>query len=167
MSNEPNEDKEELGSLLFPPWRLMRRFLFVTMLLMIGTGTAVGIVFNIYIQVRPEWEVGSLLPLTILFCLLNFRVTRGSFICAKILKYYAFCLACICLPALFFMKGGYAGYILNFISIFALFTAFYLISGKTYQKLVQYQYEFFEDIKEVKETIAKELKAAEKYKKKC
>jgi len=166
MSNEPNEDKEELGSLLFPPWRLMRRFLFVTMLLMIGTGTAFGLVFNIYIQVPPELEVGSLLPLTIFFCLLNFRVTRGAFFCAKILKYYAFCLACICIPALFFMKGGNAGYVLSFITFFTLFSASYLISGKTYQKFIQYQYDFFEDIKEARETIKKELKAAEK-KNKC
>jgi len=160
MSNENN--KEELGSLLFPPWRLLRRFLFVTMLLILGTGAVIGIVFNTYFQVDPRWEFASLFPLTVFFCFLNFRVTRGSFLCANILKYYALTLVCICLPTIIFMKEASAGYVLYFITILMLLSAFYLISGQTYQKLIQYQYEFFEDIKEIKENIEKELKMAEK-----
>jgi len=42
--------------------------------------------------------------------------------------------------------------------------AFFLISGKTYQKLVQYQYDFFEDIKEAREIVEKEMERAHKNK---
>ena len=54
------KDEEEKVNLLFPPWKLMGRFLLVTMLLILGTAFSGGMVFNIYIQLTPEWEVGVL-----------------------------------------------------------------------------------------------------------
>ena len=153
-------NNEELVNLLFPPWRLMRRFLLVTMMLMLGTAFGLAISFNLYLQLTPEWEVGILFSIGLAFCLTNFRVTRGSFFCAMLLKYYALLLACVCIPSLLIDTD----YLFTFMTIFLMLSAFYLISGKTYQKFVQYQHDFFEDIKEAREAIKKELEISHKSK---
>tara|TARA_R110002050_G_scaffold189455_12_gene324037 strand:- start:1494 stop:1976 length:483 start_codon:yes stop_codon:yes gene_type:complete len=149
-------DEEEKVNLLFPPWKLMRRFLLVIMLLMIGTGLSGAMFLLEYFDTKPEWLVGIMFCVSIIFCLVNFHVTRGSFLCAKILKYYSLCLIIICLPLLV-MIDGEKYYILLSLNFFALISAFYLISGKTYQKLVQYQLDFFDDIKEAREAVEKEI----------
>jgi len=148
MSNQ--EDKVNL---FFPPWKLMGTFLLVTMMLILGTASVGSIVFHFYLQLSPEWIMGILFSITIIFCIVNFRVTRGSFLCAKILKYYSLFLACICIPSVLIIDY----YIFSFITIFSMLGAFYLLSSPTYLKLVQYQFDFFEDIKEARETVEKEL----------
>lgn len=147
------KDEEEKVNLLFPPWKLMGRFLLVTMLLILGTAFSGGMVFNIYIQLTPEWEVGVLFLTIVIFCIVNFRVTRGSFICAHILKYYAIFLACINISSLLMGNDK----IFTLINTALTLIAFFLISGETYQKLVQYQLDFFDDIKEAKEAVEKEI----------
>ena len=146
-------DEEEKVNLLFPPWKLMRRFLLVTMILILGIAFSGGIVFNLYIQLTPEWEIGILFSTTVIFCIVNFRVTRGSFFCASILKYYALFLACISIYSL--LMGSEM--IFSLINTALTFIAFFLISGKTYQKLVQYQLDFLDDIKEAREAVEKEI----------
>lgn len=154
-------NKEELVNLLFPPWKLMRRFLVVTIMLILGTAFSGGIVFNLYLQVTPEWEMGVLFSIILVFCLVNFRVTRGSFLCAKILKYYALFLACICIPSLLMGKDS----LFSFLTVFMMLGTFYLISSKRYQQLVQYQFDFFEDIKEARAAVEKEIAMSRKSKK--
>ena len=152
--------EEEKGSLLFPPWRLMGRFLLVTMMLILGTAFSGGIIFNFYFELTAKWQVGILFSTSGVFCIVNFRVTRGSFFCANILKYYALILACVCMPALLIDQD----YLFTLFTVFLMLSAFYLISGETYQKLVQYQYDFFEDIKEAREIVEKEMERANKNK---
>jgi len=154
------KNEEEKGSLLFPPWRLMGRFLLVTMMLILGTAFSGGIIFNFYLELTAKWQVGILFSTSGVFCIVNFRVTRGSFFCANILKYYALILACVCIPALLIDQD----YLFTLFTVFLMLSAFYLISGKTYQKLVQYQYDFFEDIKEAREIVEKEMERANKNK---
>jgi len=155
--------EEEKGSLLFPPWKLMGRFLLVIMLLMMGSGLSVTVMLLEYFDSSPEWLVGITFSISIIFCLVNFRVTQGSFLCAKILKYYSLCLIILSVPLLFIIEGE-VYYILLSLSLFALISSFYLISGETYQKLVQYQHDFFEDIKEAREIVEKEMERAHKNK---
>jgi len=100
------KDEEEKGSLLFPPWKLMGRFLLVTMILMLTTGISFGIVVHFYIKLTPEWAVCILFLVAMTFFIINFRVTRGSFLCANILKYYALFLVFISLPAVLIGGGG-------------------------------------------------------------
>jgi len=144
---------EEEVNLLFPPWELFRRFLLVTMMLMLGTGFSFGIIVNYYVPVPPKWGVGILFLVSMVFFAINFSVTRGAFLCAKILKYYALSLACISTPSL--LMG--VNIIFLVINIILTLGAFFLISGSTYQKLVQYQFNFFEDIKKSRESVEKEL----------
>lgn len=153
-------NNEELVNLLFPPWKLMRSFLSVTIMLMLGTAFGLAISFNLYLKLTPEWEVGIIFLTGFAFCFTNFRVTRGSFFCAMLLKYYALLLTCVCIPALLIDTD----YLFSFVTMLLMLFAFYLISGKTYQKFVQYQFDFFEDIKEAREAIKKELEMSHKSK---
>ncbi|XQW84716.1 hypothetical protein ACOYR1_16500 [Thalassotalea piscium] len=155
--------EEEKVNLLFPPWKLVGRFLLVIMLLMIGTGLSGTMFLLEYFDTKPEWLVGTMFLVSIIFCLVNFRVTRGSFLCARILKYYSLCLIILCLPLLVMIEGE-KYYILLLLNFFALTCAFYLISGETYQKLVQYQHDFFEDIREAREVVEKKLAQSRKSK---
>ena len=95
--------------------------------------------------------------MTIIFCLLNVKVIGGSFLYAKILRLYALALAMICLPGLF-LAETVVDRMLCYSSVMVLFGAFYLIGGKTYQALVQDRCDFFADIKEAREVVAKEMK---------
>lgn len=154
------DNEEEKVNLLFPPWKLMGRFLLVTMILILGTAFSGGIVFKFFIQLAPEWEMGILFSIVVVFCIVNFRVTRGSFFCANILKYYALFLACINILSLLMDSDN----IFSLINTTLMLVTFFLISGKTYQKLVQYQLDFFDDIKEAKEAVEKELAMSRKSK---
>ncbi|MBU2869486.1 hypothetical protein [Colwellia sp. E2M01] len=155
------KNEEKNVNLIFPPWKLMGRFLLVIMLLMVGTGLSGTMLLLEYFDAKPEWLVGTIFSVSIIFCLVNFGVTRGSFLCAKILKYYSLCLIILCVPLLVIVEGG-KYYILLSLNFFALTGASYLISGETYQKLVQYQYDFFEDIKEAREVVEKKLAKSRK-----
>jgi len=152
--------EEEKGSLLFPPWRLMGRFLLVTMMLIAGTAFSGITIFSFYLDLTLKWQMGILFLTIGVFCIVNFRVTRGAFLCANILKYYALILACVCIPALLIEQD----YLFTLFTVFLMLSVFYLISGETYQKLVQYQHDFFEDIKEVREIVEKEMEKAHKNK---
>jgi len=154
------KNEEEKGSLLFPPWRLMGRFLLVTMMLIAGTAFSGITIFSYYLELTLKWQMGILFSTSGVFCIVNFRVTRGSFFCANILKYYALILACVCIPALLIDQD----YLFTLFTVFLMLSAFYLISGETYQKLVQYQHDFFEDIKEAREIVEKEMERANKNK---
>jgi len=152
--------EEEKGSLLFLPWRLMGRFLLVTMMLTAGTAFSGITIFSFYLELTLKWQMGILFLTIGVFCIVNFRVTQGSFLCANILKYYALILACVCIPSLLLEQD----YLFTLFTVFLMLSAFYLISGETYQKLVQYQYDFFEDIKEAREIVEKEMEKAHKNK---
>ncbi len=75
--------------LLFAPWNLLRRFLLVTIILLIGTVYSGMTLLTQYFDTSPEWLLGILFSVGIMFCFFNFKVSQGSFLCAKILKYYA------------------------------------------------------------------------------
>ena len=149
-----NKDDEIVG--FFPRKRLVISFLVVTMMLTFGTGLSVITVCNIYIEPEPKTVFGALMFASIIFCLLNFQVTRGSFVCAKVLRYYSVALALICIPTLFLADIDIEQ-IYSVANIVMLFGAFCLMGGKTYQEFVRYQCNFFADIKEAREEVEKEM----------
>lgn len=138
---------------MLPPMKLMGRFLLVTMLLTIGSATSSIIVFEQYFNVSPGLMFALLGIISVIFCLVNFRVTRGSFFCAKLLQYYSLFLAAVCLPAFILVDDPY--YLFYFINIFMMLITFYLITGNAYWEFVKYQHEHFADIKEAREEIEK------------
>mgnify|MGYP007002578333 FL=1 len=154
-SNNKKDENEVVG--LLPPIKSLICFLIVTILLILGTAFSGSTVLSGYFDLTPEWLMGSLSLVIIVFCIVNFRVTRGSFLCAKVLQYYAFFLAAVCLPAFVIVEEP--NYLFYFINIFMMLIAFYLLSGKTYRKLVQYQHDHFADIKEAREEIKQMLNA--------
>ena len=157
--------KNEEVFLLFPPWKLLRRFLLVTIILLIGTVYSGMTLLTQYFDTSPEWLLGILFSVGIMFCLLNFKVSQGSFLCAKILKYYALFLALICLPSFIILEGnGY--HIATVTNIAFMLLSFYLIKGKKYQGLIKYQYNFFKDIKDARAAVEKEIAKGNKRKKK-
>ncbi|WDE09114.1 hypothetical protein SG34_030575 [Thalassomonas viridans] len=157
-SDKKREENEIVG--LLPPIKSMVCFLVVTVLLALGTAFTGSTVLSKYFNFTPEWLLGSLAFIGIIFCIINFRVTRGSFLCAKILQYYTLFLAAACLPAFVIVEEPY--YPFYFINIFLMLITFYLISSKTYWKLVQYQHDHFADIKEAREEVEKILNAKAK-----
>lgn len=132
--------------LLFPPWKLLRRFLLVTVLLLLGTVYSGMTVLTQYFDTDPEWLLGILFFTGIAFCLINFKVSQGSYFCADILKFYALFLAVICLPT-FIILEGIGFYIATVINIAFMLLSFYLIKGEKYQGLIEYQYDLFKNIK--------------------
>ena len=157
--------KNEEVFLLFPPWKLLRRFLLVTVILLIGTVYSGMTLLTQYFDTSPEWLLGILFSVGIMFCLLNFKVSQGSFLCAKILKYYALFLALICLLSFIILEGnGY--HIATVTNIAFMLLSFYLIKGNKYQGLIKYQYNFFKDIKDARAAVEKEIAKGNKRKKK-
>lgn len=150
-----NRDDEIVG--FFPRKRLVVNFLVVTMMLVFGTAFSVITVCNIYFEAAPETEIIVGWLMIIIFGLLNVQVTRGSFLCAKILRYYALALALICAPALFLADNG-VDQIYSTANMTILFGAFYLMGGTIYQELVQYKHDQFADMREVRDAIEKEMK---------
>ena len=151
--------------LLFPPWKLLRRFLLVTVILLIGTVYSGMTLLTQYFDTSPEWLLCILFSVGIMFCLLNFKVSQGSFQSAKILKYYALFLALICLPSFIILEGsGY--HIATVTNIAFMLLSFYLIKGNKYQGLIKYQYNFFKDIKDARAAVEKEIAKGNKRKKK-
>lgn len=157
--------KNEEVFLLFPPWKLLRRFLLVTVILLIGTVYSGMTLLTQYFDTSPEWLLGILFSVGIMFCLLNFKVSQGSFLCAKLLKYYALFLALICLPSFIILEGnGY--HIATVTNIAFMLLSFYLIKENKYQGLIKYQYNFFKDIKDARAAVEKEIAKGNKRKKK-
>ena len=148
---------EERVNLLLPPWKLLKRFLCVTALLMLGTGISGTMLLIEYFNIAPEMLVGIMLSVTLVFFAVNFRVTRGSMFCASILKYYTLCLIVLCLPLLLIINSLYY-YILLLVNLVVLSSAYFLIKSSTYRKLVQYQLGFFDDIREAQKAVESELK---------
>lgn len=136
---------------VFPRKGLIFSFLAVTMMLIFGTAISIVTAGNIYFDAGPETEIIVGWFMVSVFCLVNFKVTRGSFLCAKILRYYALALALICIPSLFSAdtKGEQ---IFACTNIAMLFGVFYLIGGKTYQEMVQNRHDFCKEMIELRET---------------
>ena len=148
--------QSDVKYLLFPPWGLVTRFIFVTILLLLGTVYSGMTLLTQYLNTTPEWLLGILFSVGVLFCLLNFKASRGSFFCTNILKYYALFLAFICLPSFFVIEGnGY--HIASAINMALMLFSFLLIKGQKYQELIQYQYNFFKDIKNSRLAIKNEI----------
>ena len=160
MSNTTKSSDDEIVGLL-PPIKSMTSFLVVTVLVALATAFSGGIAFHTYLDLTPEWVVGVLSLVTLLFSFINFRITRGSFLCVNILQYYALFLAAVCMPSFLHIDTS-AQCFLSFISISIALLAYYLISRKNYQNLVQYQKEHFADIKAAREEITKILKPEKK-----
>ncbi|MBB1306430.1 hypothetical protein [Pseudoalteromonas sp. SR43-5] len=148
--------QNDMKVLLLPPWKLLIRFLLVTILLLLGTAYSGMTLLTQYLNTSPEWLLGILFSVGVVFCLLNFKASRGSFICTNILKYYALFLAFICLPSFFVIEGnGY--HTASAINMALMLFSFFLIKGQKYQELIQYQYNFFKDIKSSRLAIKNEI----------
>lgn len=151
-----SKNKHEEVVSFFPQKRLISRFLAVTMLLMFGTAISLITIFNTYLSVSPGVMVGILSFTSVVFCLINFQVTRGSFLCANILKYYSLILILICFPSLFI--GDSTGkLIFSLLNTVLLLSSWYLISSKNYQSLIQFQKDYFDDLREAHEAVEHEL----------
>ena len=98
--------QNDMKVLLLPPWKLLIRFLLVTILLLLGTAYSGMTLLTQYLNTSPEWLLGILFSAGIAFCLINFKVSQGSFFCANILKFYALFLAVICLPTFIILEGN-------------------------------------------------------------
>lgn len=142
--------------LLFPPWKLLRRFLLVTILLLLGTVYSGMTLLTQYFDIDPEWLLGILFSAGIVFCLVNFKVSQGSFLCANILKYYALFLALICLPS-FIVLDGVGNHIATIVNVALMLLSFYLIKGNKYQGLIKYQFDFFNERKDARAAVEKEM----------
>ena len=147
-------NKENKGSLVFPPLKFILTFLAVTILGIICTAFSGGIAFKFYFQISPEWEFAIVSVTIVVFCIVNFRISRGSRLCANILKYYLLLLVCLCLPALIIQANN----VLTLLTVIMTISTFFLISGKTYQQFVIYQRDFFQGIKEAQAAVELELK---------
>ncbi|MEL0631138.1 hypothetical protein V6237_00030 [Pseudoalteromonas carrageenovora] len=142
--------------LLFPPWKLLSRFLLVTVLLLLGTVYSGMTVLTQYFDTEPEWLLGILFSAGIAFCFINFRVSQGSFFCANILKFYALFLVVICMPSFIILEmSGY--HIATVINIAFMLLSSFLIKGDKYQGLIKYQYNFFKNIKDTRLAVEKEI----------
>jgi len=144
--------KNKVG-LLFPPLKLLLTFLLVTILVITGTAFSGGIVFNFYIQTSPIWEISMLTVAILAFCIVNFRITRGSFLCLILLKYYVLFLVFLGIPALIIEVDN----IFTLITLVLMASTYCIISSKTYRQFVQYQHEFFQDVREAHEAMQREL----------
>ena len=142
-----NKYEETLG--FFPRKRLVASFVVVTMMMVFGTAFSVITVLDIYFEFEPEVAEDVLVFVSAIFCLVNFPVTRGSFLCAKILRYYSLALALICLPALILVDNGtYQVFSAANLAIFFGAGAFYLMGRGAYQEFVQNRYDFCAEMME-------------------
>lgn len=160
MKNNKNDEVVDLLTMIWlgkwPSKRLMASFLVVTMMLIFGAAQSLIIVFQIYFKASPGAMIITGWLIIIIFILLNFKVTRGSFLCARILRFYALALAMICLPGLF-LAETMVERIICYSGVVVLFGAFYLIGGKTYQEMVQNRYDFCAEMMALRAAIEKEM----------
>ncbi|MBV1871017.1 MAG: hypothetical protein KUG83_00590 [Gammaproteobacteria bacterium] len=149
-----NKSDESLG--VFPKKQQMVSFLAVTMMLISGTALSDIVVYKVYFKASPGAMIITGWLMVVIFSLLNFKVTRGSFLCARILRFYALALAMICLPGLF-LAETMVERIICYSGVVVLFGAFYLIGGKTYQEMVQNRYDFCAEMMALRAAIEKEM----------
>lgn len=149
-----NKSDESLG--VFPKKQQMVSFLAVTMMLISGTALSDIVVYKVYFKAPPGAMIITGWLMVVIFSLLNFKVTRGSFLCARILRFYALALAMICLPGLF-LAETMVERIICYSGVVVLFGAFYLIGGKTYQEMVQNRYDFCAEMMALRAAIEKEM----------
>ena len=141
---------------VFPKKQQMVSFLATTMMLIFGTTFSVIIIYQVYFKASPGAMMITGWLMIVIFSLLNFKVTRGSFLCAKILRFYALTLAIISLPGLF-LAETMDEIMICFSSVVLLFGVFYLIGGKTYQEMVQNRYDFYIAMIDLRAVIEKEM----------
>ncbi|NMH66238.1 hypothetical protein [Shewanella salipaludis] len=149
-----NKADEPIG--IFPKKKTLIAFLLATLLLLIGTGMSVSIISNNYYKLDPRWDFLILLVLAIQLNLVNFKVTRGSFLCAKWLKFQAIMFALICAPAIL-LQDTFAALLFCLINMAVLIGAVFLISGEKYKAYVQYQHDLMSDINEARDMINQEI----------
>ncbi|MBL4606488.1 MAG: hypothetical protein JKY01_01495, partial [Pseudomonadales bacterium] len=143
-----NKDNETFG--FVPKKKQVAYVVTATMLIIFSTAISITIVFNVYFNVSAAKVEGILLFASILFSLINIQVTRGSFLCASILKYYTLALALISAPALF-LGESLSAQVFYLMNMASLLGAFFLIRGETYQEYVEFRNTLFADIKEARE----------------
>ncbi|PIW62578.1 hypothetical protein [Shewanella sp. CG12_big_fil_rev_8_21_14_0_65_47_15] len=146
---------EEMVS-FFPKKQAMIVFLIVTLLLLIGTGMSVTIVLNTYYKLSAEWSLAILMVLSLLFSFINFKVTRGSFSCANLLKYYTVLLVLIGIPAVL-LQDTFAKQLFCLFNLAVLIATFFLVKSKIYHAYIQHQFDLINDIKEAQAIIEKEI----------
>ena len=126
-------------------------FLSVTLSTMLLSGTAIGSIniillfFSFSIESRGVISMSALLLLGLIFCIINFNITRGSFRCVVYLKIYILFLIFLSLFTIYtynpFFEIGKT--IFNLIQISIGLLSFYLVSSKNYVEMVRVRYDNF------------------------
>ncbi|WDE02386.1 hypothetical protein [Thalassomonas actiniarum] len=139
---------------LWPPLLSLAAFAVVTLCILVGTGLFIVIATFVYFDaVNPVGAVWGGLFLVIVFCFCNFKVTRGSVRAAQVLRWYSLFIACCALSAVFMVEQQ-EQLIMCLILLAAACLAFYLISGKRYQKYLSHQKEVLAMYQQAKKEVA-------------
>lgn len=143
---EKNLNDEEVIS-WFPPLDSTFRFLLVTLLSMIFLGSSVGNWGMLDIAPELVWGIGAISML--IFCVVNFRITRGSFRCKKLLQLYVLTVIILSL-SLWLTYDPFEDKVRALLQVFTLVCGLLvlkLISSKTYLAFIQFQHDSQQSLK--------------------
>ncbi|MDO6683865.1 MULTISPECIES: hypothetical protein [unclassified Agarivorans] len=153
---EKNLNDEELIS-WFPPLASTLCFLLVTLLTMIFFGSSMGNWGMLDIAPELVWGVGAIFM--VIFCVINFRITRGSFRCKKLLQLYVLTVIIVSLP-LWLTYDPFEDKVRALLQVFTLVCGLLVLkltSSKTYQAFIQFQYDAQQSLKAVKLEVEQEI----------
>ncbi|WP_303509263.1 hypothetical protein [Agarivorans sp. 1_MG-2023] len=151
-----NMDREEVIS-WFPPLASTLCFLLVTLLTMIFFGSSMGNWGMLNIAPELVWGVGAILM--VIFCVINFRITRGSFRCKRLLQLYVLTVIIVSLP-LWLTYDPFADKVRSLLQVFTLVCGLLVLkltSSKTYLAFIQFQYDAQQSLKAAKLEVEQEM----------
>jgi len=161
---EELDELDELDAMAIfplPPRKNMHNmhiFLIVTLSTLILSGLTIASTLNfVFFRPAPEVAMSILFTVSLIFCFLNFKITRGSFKSAFYLKIYLLILTFLALfPLLTFNPiVEMDKTILSFFQISSGLLAFYFISSKKYSEFVRAQYDYMNEVKEIQNILKK------------
>lgn len=149
-------DREEVIN-WFPPLASTFCFLLVTLLSMIFLGSSMGNWGMLDIAPELVWGIGAISML--IFCVINFRITRGSFSCRKLLQLYVLTVIILSLP-LWLTYDPFEDKVRALLQVFTLVCGLLvlkLISSKTYLAFIQFQHDAQQSLKAAKLEVEQEI----------
>ena len=155
---EKNLNDEEVIS-WFPPLASTLCFLLVTLLMMIFFGFTMGSWGML--DIAPELIVGAGAIFMVIFCVINFRITRGSFRCKKLLQLYVLTVIVLSL-SLWLTYDPFEDKVQALLQVFTLVCGLLVLkltSSKTYQALIQFQHDAQQSLKAAKLEVEQEMQA--------
>ena len=153
---EELDELDELDAMAIfplPPRKNMHIFLIVTLSTLFLSGITIASTLDfVFFRPAPEVAMSILFSVSLIFCFLNFKITRGSFKSAFYLKIHILILTFLALfPLLTFNPiVEIDKTILSFFQISSGLLAFYFISSKKYSEFVRAQYDYMNEVKEIR-----------------